>query len=92
MADPQKAQSPAATGQSAQDSKTDPSIVEQIAAESKQFATIRAKAARHGIAVYRTLEDRGASWRYLGTRWGWCREFDDLAGLVAWLALQGVRE
>lgn len=85
MADPQKAQSPAATGRSAEDSKTDPSIVGEPTDQSKRAATLLAQLALKGHAVHRL--EGGA---FLVTRWGLVRRCDDLEALQDFARQMGV--
>jgi hypothetical protein len=83
---PQKAQSPAATGQSA-DTKQNDSIVGQTPADRKRIETLKAQFALRGHAVHE-LHEGG----YLVCRWGLVRACRDLEALQAFARQMGVLE
>ncbi len=71
MTAPQKSESPAATGQIAEQS-TNTAILTEADAERKRFDTLAARSARKG----HTLAKLGSG--YLLSRWGHVRHFVDL--------------
>jgi hypothetical protein len=53
---------------------------------SKQFETLRARAALAGISLIESRDERGAP-EYVASRWALTKAFASLAGVAAWLDL-----
>jgi hypothetical protein len=86
MTHPQKAQSPAATGQSA-NQPTHTLIIGQDTDQRKTVATLRAQFALRGHAVHELTEGG-----FLVCRWGMVRACRDLEALQAFARKMGVIE
>lgn len=80
---PQKAQSPAATGLSAEQN-TDTSIINQPAAIGKRFATLQAQCALAGVSLHELENDYGDT-VFIVARWALTRELPDLDAVASWL-------
>ena len=89
MSGPQKCESPAATGQT-QDQSTNKQIIGAVDPARKAFASLQARAALAGIALHRINRQDGAE-AFLVSRWALSREFDSLEAVEDWLERVGGR-